>query len=516
MTNDEERSPTESADERAVGDAGPEALLDPVLLDRMTDAVFALDDDWRFTYLNDAGHRVIREAATAAPDDELLGRRIWDVIPEAVDTEFYDRYVEAMETQDAVEFDAFYAPLSTWFEVRAYPSASGLSVFFRDVTAEHRQREVLETRQESLRTITETIADGDLSFEERVDALLAVGQDVLDTEYGTLSRIRDDRYVFEVVRGLDGVVETGDSIDLADTSCERVVATEGTLVLDDVERDAPDIAARAGNVEMGINCYLGVPVVVNDEVYGTFCFYDREPRTEPFADWQVTLVDLMAEWVSSALERQVVEENVRRQNDRLDEFATIVSHDLRNPLAIAIGQTELAAETCDSEHLRTAMRAHERMDQIVSDVLTMARTGTVVEDPESVDLAVVAPEAWATVDTGDATLVADDAPTVVADESRLVQLLENLFRNAVEHGGEDVTVTVSGIPGGFAVGDDGPGIPEADRDAVFDHGFTSREEGTGFGLSIVRQISEAHGWTVTVTESESGGARFEFVDADLV
>ena len=505
---------TDPSTAEAVETPDPDALLDPALLDRMTDAMFALDDDWRFTYLNDAGRAVIREAATAAPDGELLGRRIWDVIPELVDTEFYDRYLEAMETQESVEFEAFYDPMETWFDVRAYPSGSGLSVFFRDVTADHRRREELRTRKEALRTVTETVADSDLTFERRVDALLAVGQDVLDTEYGTLSRIRDDRYVYEVVRGFDDGVEAGDEIDIADTSCERVVVTEESLVLEDMSRDDPDIAARAGNVEMGINCYLGAPVLVNGDVYGTFCFYDREARTEPFADWQVTLIDLMAEWVSSALEREVVKDSLRRQNDRLEEFAGIVSHDLRNPLSIAQGQTALAAKDCDSEHLEKAQRAQDRMDRIITDVLTMARTGNVVEDPEPVALTEAAKEAWSNVDTAEATLDASAAPTVAADESRLVRLLENLFRNAVEHGDEDVRVDVSAIPGGFAVDDDGPGIPEADREDVFDHGFTTHEEGTGFGLSIVREIAQAHGWTASVTASETDGARFEFVDED--
>ncbi|QZX99342.1 sensor histidine kinase [Halobaculum rubrum] len=511
MTDNEEPSPPRS------GSAGTDegSFLDPALLDRMTDAFFALDDEWRFTFLNGRGEAIVRDAAEEPVDGELVGRNIWELIPNAVDTTFHDNYVEAMETQSVVEFEAYYDPLEAWLDVRTYPSESGLSVFFRDVSDEHERREQLRSHEEALAAITETLAEPDQTFEERVSELLRVGVDMLDTEYGTLSRVRDDRYVFEIVHAPDDSVAAGDTVDLSTTNCERVVLTEQSLALSDVS-DHPELADRAGNADWGISCYLGAPVRVNGSVYGTFCFYDRDPRGEGFDEWQVTLVELMAEWVSAELERQVIQEDLRRQNDRLEEFATIVSHDLRNPLAVAKGQTELAAEECDSEALEKAMRAQDRMERIISDVLTMAQSGTAVESPEQVDLSTVARDAWGTVDTADATLSAEDAPTLTADRSRLIQLLENLFRNAVEHGGDDVHVAVEAISGGFAVADDGPGIPEADREAVFDHGYSSRADGTGFGLSIVREIAEAHGWSVTAIESEQGGARFEFVDAGSV
>ncbi|QZP38072.1 sensor histidine kinase [Halobaculum magnesiiphilum] len=513
MTNREEGTPQRG--EMSGVDA--DSLIEPALLDRMTDAFLALDDEWRLTYLNEQAAEMVRNAADADPDEELVGRDVRELLPEFVDTEVHEGYVEAMESQSPVEFETRYEPLDAWLEVRAYPSASGLSAFVRDVTEEHDRRERLRMHEEALTAITEVFVAADRPFDERVSELLGIGAEMLDTEYGTLSRIREDRYVFEVVYAPDDSVEAGDAVDLSATNCERVVLAEESLALADVSDDE-ELAARVGHAEWGISCYLGAPVRVHGSVYGTFCFYDRDAREEPFEDWQVTLVELMAVWVSAQLERQVVEEDLRRQNDRLEEFATIVSHDLRNPLAVAKGQTELAAESVDDERLEKAARAHERMERIISDVLTMARTGSVVEETEPVDLSTAAPEAWSTVDTAAATLDASDAPSVRADRSRLVQLLENLFRNAVEHGGDDVHVTVGRIDdpdrSGFYVADDGPGIPEGDREAVFDHGYTTHEEGTGFGLSIVRGIATAHGWTASATASGAGGARFEFLDVE--
>ena len=194
----------------------------------------------------------------------------------------------------------------------------------------------------------------------------------------------------------------------------------------------------------------------------------------------------------------------------MDEFASVVSHDLRNPLTIADGYLEVARETGEDTHFEKVATAHGRMESIIEDVLTLAWQGRVVGDTRSVSLASTIETAWNAVETIDAELVADgDLGAIEADESRLESLFENLFRNAIEHGGENVTVRVGCSEGGFFVADDGPGIPENERESVFEHGHTTSEEGTGFGLLIVATIAEAHGWTISTGESESGGAGFE-------
>jgi signal transduction histidine kinase len=205
-------------------------------------------------------------------------------------------------------------------------------------------------------------------------------------------------------------------------------------------------------------------------------------------------------------------ERLEEQNERLEEFASILSHDLRNPLSVADGRLELARDEYDSVHMAKIAEAHERMDELISDALALARQGQAVLNREPVSLERVCRSAWENVDTRSATVEITTARTVSADDSQLTQLFENLFRNAVEHGGPDVTVTVGDFEDGFFVADDGPGIPADQRDDIFEKGFTTSESGTGFGLSIVQSIAEAHDWEITVTEAETGGACFEFAD----
>ena len=213
-------------------------------------------------------------------------------------------------------------------------------------------------------------------------------------------------------------------------------------------------------------------------------------------------------------ERKRREEALKQKNERLEEFASIVSHDLRNPLSVARGRLDLAREECDSEHLANVARAHERMETLIDDLLTLARDGESVEQTERVALGDLARECWEGVETADATLRVDADRAVRADRSRLRQVLENLVRNAVEHAGADVTVAVGDVDGGFYVADDGPGIPESEREAVFEAGYSTNDGGTGFGLEIVEAVATAHGWDVRVTESADGGARFEFTGVD--
>lgn len=214
--------------------------------------------------------------------------------------------------------------------------------------------------------------------------------------------------------------------------------------------------------------------------------------------------------------RKERERALRKERDRLDEFASIVSHDLRNPLNVAEGRLELVEEECESEHLEPVVRAHGRMTALIEELLTLAREGEAVTERESVVLTTLVEDCWANVETAGATLVVDTDLTVRADESRLKQVFENLVRNAVEHGGPDVTVTVGTRADGFYVEDDGPGVPESDRDHVFETGYSTSQEGTGFGLSIVEQVADAHGWEVCVTEGADGGARFEVTGVEFV
>jgi len=210
--------------------------------------------------------------------------------------------------------------------------------------------------------------------------------------------------------------------------------------------------------------------------------------------------------ISDRVER---EQQLEAQNERLEQFASIVSHDLREPLQTARA-TATVAQAGDDEAFEELFDIFDRMEALTEDVLTLAKEGQTVGNTEPVDVRAVADDAWSTVDQETATLsVDDDLPEIDADRERLRTLFENLFRNAIDHVGPGVSVRVGPLETGFYVADDGPGFEE-DPAQLFEAGYTTSTDGTGFGLRIVEEIATAHGWTATAESPPDGGARFEF------
>lgn len=221
-------------------------------------------------------------------------------------------------------------------------------------------------------------------------------------------------------------------------------------------------------------------------------------------------------------EQQRQQAQLQRRNEQLDRFAETLSHDLRNPLNVAQGYLRAVQKEIDRDALddRDALEkihgAHVRMDEIIEELLRLARTGKEIDEVEPVALDALVERAWNTVETDAAELSMETEGMVMADPTTLRQAFENLFRNAVEHGGGDVHVTVGDLDDGFFIEDDGPGIPERDRETAFVVGYSTSPEGTGLGLQIVRSIVEGHGWEITITDGNDGGARFEITGVDRV
>ncbi len=269
---------------------------------------------------------------------------------------------------------------------------------------------------------------------------------------------------------------------------------------------------------------------------------------EPVRDEDGEVVAIMPSG-NDITERKRHEERLEQQNERLESFASILAHELRNPVTIGqIYSQRLPAET-DGEAVDYVTEAFDRIEDIIDVMLMLTRGRDAVGDSSPVELATVAREAWDEIDAPDAALDVELDRTIRAEKTYTRHLLRNLLENAVEHGGPDVTVTVGGLPdasassenrspsdrssgrgsreggasggsedeqvgssGGFYVADDGVGIPAEDRDAIFDQGYTTAADsgGSGLGLAFVRKFADVYGWDLAVTESEGGGARFEF------
>ena len=268
-----------------------------------------------------------------------------------------------------------------------------------------------------------------------------------------------------------------------------------------------DGAALAANYHRCVNA--GQPISYQEELdVGEGARFWQTKLAPVVSDAEITQLVGVTRNVTERVER---ERQLRQQNERLDEFASVISHDLRNPLNVAQARATLIAEQGESEHLEPLLESLDRMEAIVEDTLTLARQGDTIDETRAISLTDLVGKCWSQVDTRDAAIEIADEMSFQGDPDRLRHVFENLFRNAIEHGGDDVLVRVGrhGEHGRY-VEDDGSGIPANTQDTVFDPGHSSVSDGTGFGLTIVKRIVEAHGWEVAVSDGVDSGARFEF------
>ena len=336
---------------------------------------------------------------------------------------------------------------------------------------------------------------------------------------------------------------------------DRLEGFENVAVTDRAELPS-DAATREFLRTGGVRSAVVLPMVDSWSLVGFVAFEVVEGTRE----WPASEVDVLrtaADIVSHSQARVRREQTLAEQNERLEAFASVVSHDLRNPLNVVSGSLELARAEADSEHLDRAARAADRMDDLIDQVLTLAREGDDISETREVRLGSVVEHAWSAVDSSAADLrLVGELGRVEADPDRLQEAFENLFRNSVEHGSTGnraapddsiehgstssrsqthgdgvehdptggqapsddaerddggVTVRVGRAADGFYVEDDGPGIPPDRRDSIFERGY-SANDGTGLGLSIVRSIVEAHGWSIRAGAAADGGARFDVTD----
>jgi signal transduction histidine kinase len=217
------------------------------------------------------------------------------------------------------------------------------------------------------------------------------------------------------------------------------------------------------------------------------------------------LTGLVADRLAAAFARAEAEASSERALARIEEVASVVNHDLSNPLSIADGYFDVVRETADSPYEDHVAHAHDRLQAGIDDVVAMARGGAPVADPHPVPVARLAEEAWVNADRAVDRLTVPTDAAVRADPDRLLAVLERLFDNVDVHAGTDTSVTVDVADGRLTVADDGHGLDPDHRERALEAGFSTAQDHSGLGLAVVDRLAEAHGWTVELAASADGG-----------
>jgi PAS domain S-box-containing protein len=514
-----EFSPSEENDERVVDD--PE-LSGAAILDAVADGVYQLDREGRFVAVNDALAEL-----TGYSRASLVGSHVSRVLDaqDVVGAETAIRELLVGESQDAVRLScsAFTATGDTVAcEVRASPIR--LKGEFRGTVGVVREIDDPDPvvgarnageRRRAFDALAEASADGIIMLDD--DSTVRYANPAVERILG---------YEPEELVGGSKMTIIPERLREAHAEALQRYLDTGEKHIDWTYVELPGLHADGHEVPLAIS--------LNEFEHGGEHYFVG------------TFRDIS--------ERKAAERELERQNDRLERFASMLAHELRNPLEVA----QVSLDFLDGDDGATVDQiadALERIDEIIDVLLAIARGRDGIEGVEAVPLAEVAADAWADIETGAATLENDADAVIRANPSHLQQLLENLFRNAVEHGstgnqpGVDtpvehgpktgspdtadgsVTVRIGDLSderasddgadptnapvGGFYVGDDGPGIPESERTAVAEPGYTTDEGGIGLGLTFVAELAAAYGWEWEIIESAAGGARFEFTGVEL-
>ncbi|WP_263784602.1 PAS domain-containing protein [Salinibacter grassmerensis] len=465
------------------------------ILESITDAFVALDENWTLTYANAQAETLLER-----PRDELLGRCVWDEFPEAVGSTFQNKYETAVEEERTVEFLEYYPPLDRWLEVKAFPFDGGLSVYFDDVT--DRVEAQADLRRE--RDLTEAILD------TSVAALVIVEAD----GHISFANDRAGEILGRSTEALQGTrhADTGTLADLEENvlSAEewpfRRILREGTPISD--ERyvfERPDGTTRSLSVN-------GAPLYDPD---GTI-------RQVVFSIEDVT------DRVQYERELKAAKDEAERANELKAAFLANVTHDLRTPLSSIIGSVEMLAQSAPAEcqdSVDRIERSSRRLLETINSVLDLSKleADAVTPEPTSVDVSdevlgtseMFRPQAQ-DQDVTLTTEVAGDTLPAELDPTMLHRITDNLVGNALKFtdpGGTVVlrahadpeTVTIE-------VEDTGPGIDEDFLPYLFESfargESTAQQTGSGLGLPIVKRLTDLMDGTIAVDSEQGVGTTF--------
>jgi PAS domain S-box-containing protein len=438
-----------------------------------TDIISLIERDGTFRY-----HSPAVEEVLGYGQEQLIGKNTYDYIHpddvERVRRRFIAGIEQGSSSRQSTEFRFRHADGSwVWVEsqtrVKQQEDLDGYVVTSRDIGERKEQEQQLKSERERFSALFENFPEPTLSYRYEGDVPI----------------IESLNAAFEETFGYTSAEAVGEPVDDLVVPAEK---QEEAKQIDERVKDGQlldkQVRRKTANGERTFT-FRNIPYREGKEIDGFAVYNDINKRVER-------------------------ERKLRRQNERLDEFASIIAHDMRNPLNVAQVRAELLVDEMESEHLAPLLDAHERMETLLEETLMLARQGEMVSDPELVRISTVVTGCHEMVGTDSSTVTVEDDVQIRCDRDRLKQLFENLIKNAIEHGSEDVHVRVGVADEGcLYIADDGPGIPADNRDEVFEPGFTTGENGVGMGLAIVGRIVEAHDWTISVTESDAGGTRFE-------
>ncbi|BAZ15211.1 multi-sensor hybrid histidine kinase [Calothrix sp. NIES-4071] len=521
------------------------------ILESITDGVVAFDQDWRYIFVNEKATQILQKY-----EGELLGKNIWQVYPELVNTLPFQKCHEVADTGTSIQFEYYYTQLNLWLEHNIYPSVNGISIYFRDITERklrEAERHALFEREQNARIQIE-IAEQKYAFLSEAGRILATSLDTQITLSTVLRLVIPFLADYCLVQklGLDGSsglvaamhshVEKQKLVDelanhyqnhiinLTSLTARVFQSREPILIR---ELDYKTVTEVMQDEEM-LNIYeqlnpkscMMVPLIARGQIFGTLFLATSESERRYTESDLVLAVDLACR-AAMAIDNSQLYYQAQESNRLKDEFLATMSHEIRTPLHAILGWAQTLArrntDTVVQKGVETIERNAKNLLKIVYDLLDVSRiiTGKLNLDAATVDFAMVTQEAISSLQLAAEaksihidTYLDQNINPVRGDAERLRQIVWNLISNAIKFTpkGGSVTIRLFQVQQyvQLEVSDTGQGIGANflpyiyDRFRQADGSFTRVHGGLGLGLSLVRHLVEMHGGTIDIYSAGEG------------
>jgi len=519
------------------------------LIENSTDIIWSVDNEYKYITFNSHFQQSVKEQLGI---ELSIGQSLlYPSLPEKTSNYWRKLYERAFRGERFIEHMKGITHKDQYYECSFNPiieekdKVIGVSVFARDITDRVKTEKKRVRFQQGLELLNNLSANIELDYSDLIQRSLTEVATFFEMEVGLLSAIEGEQYLVRYVTELSGQfgLTENSSFNLGDTFCEIAHKEQQIIAIDHTAlsefKDHPCYKV------LGLESYLGAPVSIGREAYGTLALGSTSPRKSPFDLYEKEFFEVFTRWVGAVLERRNYEKLLVESKDRAENasrakanFLSTMSHEIRTPLNAIIGMTHILLQENPKanqiENLNILKFSGENLLVLVNDVLDINKieSGKLILEQsdfnlkellESIRNALI----YSIEDKGLNSKINYDAdlPEIVTGDSvRLAQIINNLMSNAIKFtksGAVTILAENRGVKDGVVsiyleVKDSGIGLSENELNLIFERFMQARTSttreygGSGLGLSIVKGLLELMGSKIQVESSPEGGSKFYF------